>query len=86
MSDVAEIEIPIRIECELTDGWGGERWDVKNIKDGRTNTKIGNIGVYDFDANCDFPRNFDERGDGKPERIRLLRAEKVILQRYGKHL
>jgi hypothetical protein len=56
MSDVVEIEIPIRIECELTDGWGGEKWDVRGVKDERTNTEIGDIGIYDFDAYSAFPK------------------------------
>lgn len=55
MSDVVEIEIPIRIDCELTDGWGGERWDIIEVKDERTNEEIGDIGIYDFDAYSDFP-------------------------------
>jgi len=74
---MSDVEIPIRIECELTDGWGSERWDIKDVKDERTNTEIGDIGIYDFDAHSDFPEtlmdavmaNLEEYDYFEPERL-----------------
>ena len=52
---MSEIEIPIEVQVKLTDGWGGERWDVCNVVDKRTGSEIGDIGIYEFDAYSDFP-------------------------------
>jgi hypothetical protein len=48
------VEIPITVRCDLTDGWGGERWDILSVTDDRTGDSLGDIGIYDFDAYSDF--------------------------------
>jgi hypothetical protein len=49
------IEISITVRCDLTNGWGGERWDVLSVTDDRTGDSIGDIGIDDFNAYSDFP-------------------------------
>jgi hypothetical protein len=49
------VEIPITVRCDLTDGWGGERWDILSVTDDRTGESLGDIGIDDFDAYSDFP-------------------------------
>lgn len=56
MSDVAEIEIPITIECEEADHREGAIWYIKNVIDERTDYSLGDIGIYEFDGfDDDFP-------------------------------
>ena len=40
---------------KLTDGRGGERWDVCSVVDKRTGLEVGDIGIHEFDAYSDFP-------------------------------
>lgn len=47
--------VPVTVRVKLTDGWGGERWDVCGAVDERTSLSIGDIGIYEFDAYSDFP-------------------------------
>ncbi len=54
MSDAVEINIPVLIECELTEGWGGERWSVVSVIDERQGHSLGDIGFYEFDAYSEF--------------------------------
>ena len=49
------VEILITVRCDLTDGWGGERWDILSVTDDRTGDSLGDIGIDDFDAYSDFP-------------------------------
>lgn len=48
-----EIEIAVTVEVELTEGWGGERWDVKDVIDERDQSSLGDIGIHEFDAYSD---------------------------------
>jgi hypothetical protein len=48
------VDISITVECELTDGWGGERWDVVSVTEDSTGESLGDIGIYEFDAYSDF--------------------------------
>ncbi len=50
------VEIQVTVRCDLTDGWGGERWDILSVTDDRTGDILGDIGIYDFDAHSEFPR------------------------------
>lgn len=54
MSDTVEVNIPVLIECVLTEGWGGERWSVINVSDQREGHALGDIGIYEFDAHSNF--------------------------------
>jgi hypothetical protein len=63
-----EIEIPVTVEVDLTEGWGGERWDVKDVIDERDQTSLGDIGIHEFDAYSDFP------GRLKDAVLRVLRG------------
>ena len=47
-------QFKIKIECELSPGWGGERWDVKRYYDKSDGSEIGDIGIYEFDAHSNF--------------------------------
>jgi hypothetical protein len=49
------VEISITVHCDLTDGWGGERWDIRSVTDDSTGDELGDIGINDFDAYSDFP-------------------------------
>ena len=49
------VEIQVTVRCDLTDGWGGERWDILSVTDDRTGDSLGDIGIDDFDAYSDFP-------------------------------
>ena len=49
-----DITIRVTVECRLTDGRGGERWDVLSAVDDDTGAEIGDIGIYEFDAFSDF--------------------------------
>jgi hypothetical protein len=54
------IKIPIEVQVDLTDGWGGERWDVLSVTDKRSGLELGDIGVSEFDAYSDFPSTLIE--------------------------
>ena len=54
------ITIPITVHVGLTDGCGGERWNVCSAIDERTAQGIGDIGVCEFDAHSDFPETIVE--------------------------
>jgi hypothetical protein len=49
------VEISITVHCDLTDGSGGERWDILAVTDDSTGEELGDIGIYTFDAYSDFP-------------------------------
>lgn len=49
-----EVEIRIRVDTSLADGWGGERWTIEDVVDEGTGCSFGDIGIYDFDAHSDF--------------------------------
>jgi hypothetical protein len=51
---MSRIDILIRVQVDLTEGCGGERWDVCSVVDKRTGLELGDIGIYDFDAYSDF--------------------------------
>ncbi len=55
MEPPEEIEIAVTVEADLTEGWGGERWDVKDVIDERDQSSLGDIGIHEFDAYSDFP-------------------------------
>jgi hypothetical protein len=55
-----EIEIRVTVEVTLTEGWGGERWDIVSVTDDATGEGLGDIGIYDFDAYSDFPGQIAE--------------------------
>jgi hypothetical protein len=48
------IQIPILVEVELAEGWGGERWNVLDVIDKRDGQSIGEIDVAGFNAYSDF--------------------------------
>lgn len=60
MDNETKIKIPITIDVELSEGWGGERWDVIDAVDERSGLSLGDIGVSDFDAFSDFPDTLTE--------------------------
>jgi len=49
-----ETQIPILVEVELAEGWGGERWNVVDVVDERDGQSIGEIDVASFDAHSEF--------------------------------
>lgn len=49
-------DINIEIQCDVTPGTGGERWDIKEVFYQDTGLNLGDFGIYDFDAYSDFPR------------------------------
>lgn len=55
MENVETTEINVEVQCELTPGTGGERWDVKEVIDRNTDLEFGDIGIHDFDAYSEFP-------------------------------
>jgi hypothetical protein len=50
-----EIEIRVTVKVALTDGWGGERWDIVSVTDDSTGEDFADISIYDLDAYSDFP-------------------------------
>ncbi|HRI04935.1 MAG TPA: hypothetical protein PLL77_14445 [Pyrinomonadaceae bacterium] len=50
--------INVEIQCDLTPGTGGERWDIKEVFSQDTGLELGDLGIYDFDAYSDFPKTF----------------------------
>lgn len=49
-----EIHIPVVVNVDLAPGWGGERWNVTSVVDGRTGESLVDIGVDEFDAYSGF--------------------------------
>lgn len=49
-----EIDVHVTVYGNLTDGWAGERWDVKSVTLDGSDEELGDIGVYEFDAYSDF--------------------------------
>lgn len=49
-----EIDVHVTVVCDLTNGWAGERWDVKSVTLDGSHEELGDIGVYEFDAYSDF--------------------------------
>ena len=54
VDNLDEIEISIRIECDLSETRGSEVWDVKSVIDERDGSPLGDIGIYEFNARSEF--------------------------------
>jgi hypothetical protein len=52
MTEHPEVEITIPLEAQPTGADG--RWEVVDVVDPRDGASLGDIGIYDFDADSDF--------------------------------